>query len=122
MRQRLHDNESGWHHVVRQLIKHEFAQLFRINCGTQHYVSAQEVVTARIFTIDHSDVSDGSVTAQNVFDFRQLNAIASDLDLPVETSKKFEVPILENSAEIAGLVNDIVRIVVEGILDKRFAR
>src|ERR1043165_3245296 len=120
-RQRLHDDEGRRHHVLRQLIDCELLQLARIYFVAQHDVSTKVVETSGVITIDHGYISHGRVVAQHILDFRQLHAMASDLYLPVETPEILEIAVLEHSAEIAGFVNDVIRIVAEWIRDKRFA-
>ena len=59
---------------------------------------------------------------QQVFDLTELDSNATNLDLLIATAKMFQVSTFEQPAIIACLVDEVRRIIAEGILNEDFTR
>src|SRR5215213_3406360 len=113
--QLVHQNESRWNHLVRKPARKvvpEFAGFDRL---AQHDVSAEKLVATRIFAIDNRKILHCFVSAQQLVDFGKFDSRSANLYLKVSAAKKLEVSVRHNAAQVACLVNDVVRIFAERI-------
>ncbi|HKG78044.1 MAG TPA: hypothetical protein VKA78_01465, partial [Pyrinomonadaceae bacterium] len=58
------------------------------------------------------------MTAQQVLDLAQLDPHTTHFDLLVAAAEKLQVSILYEPAKIAGLIDDVFRIVIKRIRDE----
>ena len=84
----LQSNERGWHHVVRQARAQLSAQLvnqvgWRV---LRDEVGRQARVPSDVLASHDHGLADRRVTCDGGFDLLQLDTVATDLDLEVETS------------------------------------
>src|SRR5438094_9450471 len=69
----------------------------------------------------HDDaVADAVLTSQGQFDLFQFNSKSADLDLVVDASEKFDIPIRPVTNQITGFVKSRPSVVAERIVDKLF--
>src|ERR1700752_2027182 len=88
----------------------------------QRDVSDEKLVTFSIIAIDHRNVANRGMRAQQIFDLTQFHSHAANLHLLVAPSEVLQVAIFEQSAVVTGLVNQVVRVLTERVLNEHLVR
>src|SRR5580704_9057585 len=84
--------------------------------------SRQLIAAGPGFARHHSAFNNTRVSRQHAFDFARLNAIATDLDLPVGAARELDQAVRAVSSEIARSIDSIAVLRREGIGKKLLSR
>ena len=110
----INQRETCRDHIIRQHLCQFAAQRVAVdilNARLQHQISVQTQVAALIHTINHHRCLDAGVMIQLMLNFQRLNAVASNLDLLVNTTEEMHAAVWQIatfvSREIAGIAINV---------------
>ncbi len=100
---RLNPGKTDRHHVVRQTGGHVLHQSFIRQHPVRNQVRRQRFV-AFMLVVNHHRLFHLRVRGQRAFDFPQLNAVATDLDLKIIAPQIFQIAVRPPAYPITGFI------------------
>ena len=102
VRQFVEEDEERRHHVIREGTREEAPELARARrLALRHHV-AHEALHAGVVAAHHCDsFANGRVEGDPAFNLAELDAIAADLDLVIETADVLDLAVRKHARRIA---------------------
>ncbi len=119
-RQRVQDHKGAGHHVLGQHGLELGTQFINVELGGSRQIGYQALVAGMVFTGNDDGLVHARTSGQLRLDLAQLDAEAAHLDLKIIAAQEFDAAVFPPAAQVAGLVQPGLGIVVEWIGDKAF--
>ena len=118
-RQRLQRDEMGRHHVLRQALGEEGAQLLASAPRVaEHREGRQACLSGGFAKRQDHGLAHRRVPRQHRLDLPRLDAEAADLDLVVDTAEVLDISVGQIAGQVAGTVEALARNTAERVGDE----